>query len=512
MGFKLSQKAKGISSIIGSCFFYLVLGSTYIWGSINVYAISYFKTVSSDEASMVFPFGSVIGNFGIILSFSLILWIGFRMNIYLSIVLIFGFFFASTFCTDFWSFFGCFGVGFGFTIGFLYLTMMYNNYKYFPNRRGLIGGIGMGVYGLAALVSNYILLLIINPNNVKAEKNPNTGEYFFPDEIANHFPTALRYLSYYFLGCMIVGALLVFEFKEPIEETGKDSVIIDVVAVEDQSMLLNNKRDEIRRDLLPKSLQDNDEFPTAKEAAKEDPNDIQFVKTVNPTSNLEPYTTTEACVETKNKNQKKSQWSLSSFDSHDERRCFSLLDAFKSRVFYVMCGMIFMSVSNGYFIATNFKNYGMTKMSDDQFLTLVGSLGSMFNGGGRFLWGALYDKFDFKKVYTTVLIMQMIIIVTLRFISAYEIPYLIWVCGALLCEGGNFVLFPPLSLKVFGPDVGSKIYSLLILVCGISNLTQFGLNLALRPLMGFETEFYIYLGMTVFAFVLCISSDLRYKK
>ena len=174
--------------------------------------------------------------------------------------------------------------------------------------------------------------------------------------------------------------------------------------------------------------------------------------------------------------------------------------------------MIYMSVSNGYFMATNFKNYGITKISDDQFLTLVGSLGSVFNGAGRFFWGLLSDKFNFKKVYLTVLIIQLVNIATLRFISSIETAYLLWVCSALLCEGGNFVLFPPLSLKVFGPNVGSKIYSILILVCSFSNLTQFGLNLGLRPLIGFENEFYIYLGMTAVAFGLCISSDLRYRK
>jgi len=514
MGLKLSQKAKGISSIIGSCLFYLVLGSTYIWGSINIYAISYFKNISSDEAMMVFPVGSLVSNITILLSFPFLSYFGFRKMVYTSIFFLFGFFFGSTFCPDFWSFFCLFGIGFGMSTGLLYLTMMYNNYKYFPTKRGLIGGIGMGVYGFSSLISNYILLMLINPDNVAATKDPNSDDYSFPPEIADRLPSALRYLSFYFLGVMILGSIFLFEYKEPEEEEVKaDEIFVDVAIEEQSNSMLEQKSQDIRRDLLPKSLKNESDVFNA----KIDQNNFNIARTANPNSQIEPDITNfsdqkEEIHQNKQKIKDHGNWSLSSFDLHDERRCFSVKDAFKSRIVYIMIAMIYMSVSNGYFMATNFKNYGIRKISNDQFLTLVGSLGSVFNGGGRFFWGFLSDKFNFKKIYLTILIIQMVNIVTLRFISSIEIAYLLWVCSALLCEGGHFVIFPPLSLKVFGPNVGSKIYSILILVCSLSNLTQFGLNLGLRPLIGFENEFYIYLGMTTVAFVLCISSDLRYRK
>lgn len=124
----------------------------------------------------------------------------------------------------------------------------------------------------------------------------------------------------------------------------------------------------------------------------------------------------------------------------------------------------------------------------------------------------LSDKFDFKKVYTIILLIQLMDIATLRFISNYELPYLIWVSVALLCEGGNFVIFPPLSLKVFGPSVGSKTYSLLLIFCAASNLFQFALNFLLRPIIGFENEFMIFFSMTILAMGLCRYSELRFKK
>ena len=174
--------------------------------------------------------------------------------------------------------------------------------------------------------------------------------------------------------------------------------------------------------------------------------------------------------------------------------------------------MIYFSISNGYFISTNVKNYGVIKIQDDSFLTLVGSLSCVCNGGGRFMWGYLSDKIGFKKIYILILIIQIIEIATIRFISEYKVAFLFWICIALLCEGCHFVIYPPLCLRVFGPNVGSKIYGILLLVCSTSNLTQYGINLAVRPVIGFDNEFFIYLGFTFISLLFCIFTEIKYKK
>ena len=237
---KLSQTSKGILTIIGSCFFNLVLGSMYMWGNINLYVTSYYKNVSSDEASIIFPFTGFIGNFGIILGFPLVRIFGFRLMVFMSTLLIFGFLFACAFCGSFWNFFLCFAIGFGLTTGLLYLTLMYNTFKYFPHRRGLVGGILMGVYGVSGLIANYIFLLVMNPNNDSALKNDNSKEYYFPDEIANRLPLALRTLGFYFLGVMLIGNLLQFEFKDTIIEVQQGEAIKEEILMEiDESSMIN---------------------------------------------------------------------------------------------------------------------------------------------------------------------------------------------------------------------------------------------------------------------------------
>lgn len=61
--------------------------------------------------------------------------------------------------------------------------------------------------------------------------------------------------------------------------------------------------------------------------------------------------------------------------------------------------MDFFSLCYGLFMMNSFKTYGFQKINDDKFLTLVGSLAALSNGGGRFLWGYVYDKLHFYKTY-----------------------------------------------------------------------------------------------------------------
>lgn len=351
----------------------------------------------------------------------------------------------------------------------------------------------MFFYGMAALLSNYILYALINPDDVNVIKNPETNEYTFSEEIPQRLPSALRSLSYIFLGLMALGFVTQFEFKEQISE--EKSILKDEETIMNkkpdisESLIVDKKKEE-------KLLDDeNGEIP--EEKTKVGPNDT--IDSTHQSFNTMPKTN-------------KNDWSLSSTNPDDETSCFSLKDAFGCKVTYCIFAMIFCSITNGYFMAANFKSYGISKIPCDQFLTLVGSLSSVGNGGGRLFWGVLSDKLAFKKIYSIVLIIQILESATIRFISDYKEAYLIWVFVALLCEGSHFVIFPPLCFKVFGPNVGSVIYSLLLIVCSCGNFAQYGINLAFRPLIGYDNEFYIFSGLTSVSLILCIVTVLKFKK
>jgi len=75
------------------------------------------------------------------------------------------------------------------------------------------------------------------------------------------------------------------------------------------------------------------------------------------------------------------------------------------------------SIPFGMFIAFNYKEYGMTKMSgNDSFLTVIGSIGAVFNGVGRFFWGLMFDKFSFRVISSIINIVLLICALVIPFL------------------------------------------------------------------------------------------------
>ena len=68
--------------------------------------------------------------------------------------------------------------------------------------------------------------------------------------------------------------------------------------------------------------------------------------------------------------------------------------------------MLFGSMFYGLFVVNAFKNFGLENIHDDRFLTITGGIGAGMNGVSRFLWASLIDFFGFKKIYASLLILQ----------------------------------------------------------------------------------------------------------
>ena len=68
------------------------------------------------------------------------------------------------------------------------------------------------------------------------------------------------------------------------------------------------------------------------------------------------------------------------------------------------------------FVLNTFKKYGQENIKDEKFLTLVGSVASIF-GGIRFVWSQLVDRYSFKLSYTIVLGINIIFGATLVLVA-----------------------------------------------------------------------------------------------
>ena len=88
------------------------------------------------------------------------------------------------------------------------------------------------------------------------------------------------------------------------------------------------------------------------------------------------------------------------------------------------------------FIATFFKVYGLTFISDDHFLSAVGSISAIFNSAGRIVWGLVVDKFSFETGFILQSGIITAFLLTFYATSAVEFGkpmFLIWVCHIFLC-------------------------------------------------------------------------------
>jgi MFS transporter, OFA family, oxalate/formate antiporter len=94
-------------------------------------------------------------------------------------------------------------------------------------------------------------------------------------------------------------------------------------------------------------------------------------------------------------------------------------------------------------------------------LTVMGAtlvaISSLFNGGGRFLWGAVSDRIGRTQTFRVMLASE-IIVFALLVITRNPWVFAVLVCWILLCYGGGFGTMPAFIGDVFGPKLMSAVY------------------------------------------------------
>jgi len=186
---------------------------------------------------------------------------------------------------------------------------------------------------------------------------------------------------------------------------------------------------------------------------------------------------------------------------HEHHDCQTIREGVLSRHFWILFIMVIGGSFFGLLMANNYKVYGLTRIADDSWVTLVGSIGSASNGCSRLFWAALYDRFGFKKVYFILMAIQIAIAGTLDMIAGVKILYLFWHSITMATEGGQFSIMPAVTSKTFGPKIGPVIYGILYIGFSIANLGSFFLTKFSLKSLGWPAIFWICFGFSVLAFV-----------
>lgn len=188
------------------------------------------------------------------------------------------------------------------------------------------------------------------------------------------------------------------------------------------------------------------------------------------------------------------------------------MESFKDyRTFYLWI-MIILTSSYPFYIASNFKSYEQQDLNDDSFITLVGSLGAVMNGLSRGFWATLQDFFGFKKVYLSLLVLEIVIAFTFVAVHKNKALYLIWTLISFSTLGGHFSIFAPLCAKIYGPTTGGKIFTFIFTGFATATLVNWVLTKQTSSkAIAYETLFYILASMAVVGMVLVIFLNTKTK-
>jgi len=214
MAFSLSQKAKGISSVLSAIIINIVCGSLYSWSGINGYYISYLRNTDSPNVEIKdgYFFMPIITFTSMCFS-PLVAIIEEKIGVkYISLISTVIIIITNIFLYNSTKIFYIYGymVLYGLFNSMNYMPLIKNCLFYFPNKKGLINGFILFGYGTSSLIYNSIADYLINPSYKQI--NSNTG--FFDKEISNNVKKYLMFFNLFNGILSVFGFLILFEYKE----------------------------------------------------------------------------------------------------------------------------------------------------------------------------------------------------------------------------------------------------------------------------------------------------------
>mmetsp|Transcript_10380 Transcript_10380/g.11205 ORF Transcript_10380/g.11205 Transcript_10380/m.11205 type:complete len:500 (+) Transcript_10380:127-1626(+) len=176
-------------------------------------------------------------------------------------------------------------------------------------------------------------------------------------------------------------------------------------------------------------------------------------------------------------------------------------EALSSWQFWWMELMVILSATAGLNTVVIYKQFAATAavLAGDRFQALVGGIGALFNGSGRLFWGNLSDKIGFKKSFTILTILQLVLMLTYQFSRISKPAFAVNTCLLFFCLAGNLALIPPAVQRMFGFKAGTIIYGIIYSAFAIASILGGMLTKSLVKSFGYETVFKIMAGMSILA-------------
>jgi sugar phosphate permease len=411
---ELSERAKGIFSVISAVFINIVCGSLYSWSGINGYYISYLKHLDSPSIEIKdgYFFMPII-TFSTMCFSPLVTIInekkGIKIISLISTILIILTNIALYYSTNITYVYVCM-ILYGIINAMNYMPVIKNCLLYFPKKKGLINGLVLFGYGTSSLIYNSIADYLINP--FYRQINSSTG--YFDTYISKN---VIKYLLFFniFNGIMaIISFLLLFEYR------------------------INPKKDKER--FIQKNIEEKYEDI--------DDNNIEAKESKIREKDKYKYEKEEIRISLKE----------------------AFIQAIKGIQIYQLLVMSTILQIVSFTISNTYRSFAQQCLMEEYFLSNLNRLYSILSGISRLIWGYLFDKFTFKSLYSICIITQAIVDSILYNSVHYPILFFFLVCFQGVMVSGKISLNVTMFTKVYGIKYFGFIYSVSTSLGGFCHL------------------------------------------
>lgn len=346
------------------------------------------------------------------------------------------------------------GVMFGIGLGVCYSAPITCACKFLPNRKGIVTGSIVAGFGLGAFIFGVVSTSILNPHGLNVSDYPDERDaaYFASDsEVANNVPKTFVVLGVcYFMLVSFAGWCL----REPTE--AEEAEILSAATSLHDRVSLNES--------------------TSSGSPRSGARLFHHVDgtAINPLGlQTQPYQKTSLAdtsmhSDTDAKREEDTMQALA-FD-------VGPWDLVRNPLAWHLSTCLILTTVGGMYLAGTQKVYGQRIFKSDSYLSTVSSISSIFNAVGRIFWGAMADRFGPIKTITFLSLLFSIIILSYPSspLLGGEVGFASWTFLIFFFEGGNFALYPPIVIQLFGTRNSGSNYGLIFSaysVCVVANIT-----------------------------------------
>ena len=447
----LSKKIKGICVVISIFFVFSMVGIDVAIGSLNVYYISYFYHFDSSLNTLekMYYAGPIIAlSIAIFMIISpyvenklgerLTALIGFIMIIFSQVIVLF----INNVYLLMLSFFA-----FGGGLGMSYFIPIRLGWKYFPKHKGKISTLNSCSQCMTSCGFILIAEKMINPYNKKPtlpKEGKDKETYFEWKDVAENFPKYIKMNILIISVVSVISLLLIFPYPENEEENGDE---LNDENEEDNKLL--DRYSNVSKD--ENSKNSNIEIKPEQTENKEKNKDEE--KNENKEKNKD-----EEKNENKEKNENEENDENTEKIKSKNETALNAIFSWRFLITIITIVLFDVFISN---LKSTMRDITAKKNLDEQTVAIIASTANLIYGALSPLWGFFYDKFGFKKVMCCVSLAMIILGSCYCFIIQNVILFaIIYDIGCWLGIS-IYGLLPPYVHKIFGLNIGKKIYGLI---------------------------------------------------